>query len=257
MQIEAYTLYSGSSGNCTYIRAGDDAILIDGGKSCAALVRGVASVGGDMSSVRAIFVTHEHVDHISALDVVAKKFGMPIHITEDSLFTLGGVYLHARAVPHAPLYTVRTGPFTVSSFRTHHDSACSVGYTIEIDCSDVRIGIVTDTGCISDDMVDALSGCTHVILEANHDVFMLTHGSYPFYLKSRILSDKGHLSNDAAASLASELLSRGTHTFLLAHISRENNTHELASRTVYEALSATGAPFTLSSAPHDAPQRLV
>ncbi len=256
METEAYTLYSGSSGNSVYIRAGEDAILIDGGKSSACLVRGVASVGGDMSAVRAIFVTHEHRDHVSALDVTSRKYRIPVHITEDSLTSLGSE-LCGCAVPHTPMYSVNVGPFTVKSFPTHHDSACSVGYTVDIDGAGVRIGVLTDTGFVSGDMAEALFGCTHAVIEANHDVDMLMRGPYPPYLKSRILSNTGHLSNDAAAILARELLRRGTGSFLLAHISRENNTPALAMSTVGAALEGEGRPFSLNFAPHDAPARLI
>ncbi len=256
MQIEAYTLYSGSSGNSFYIRAGDDAILIDGGKSSACLVRSVSAVGGDMSAVRAIFVTHEHRDHVSALDVTARKYRIPVHITEGSLAALG-TELCGCAVAHTPIFSVKVGPFTVKSFPTHHDSACSVGYTVDIDGSSVRVGILTDTGFVSNDMKAALSGCTHAVIEANHDVGMLMRGTYPPYLKSRILSDRGHLSNEASASLARELLHGGTRSFILAHISRENNTPPLALRTVGDMLSGEGAPFSLTAAPPDSPARLI
>lgn len=256
---EAYTLYSGSSGNCTYISSGHDAILIDGGKTCAAMMRGVASVGGNMDEVRAVFVTHEHRDHVSALDTAAKKFRFPIHIVEDSLRSLpgsGGEYLRGCAVPHAPIYSVCVGPFTVTSFLTHHDSACSVGYTVDIDGAGVRVGILTDTGCVTGDMIDALSGCTHVILEANHDESMLRHGSYPFFLKSRIMSSLGHLSNDDSAATARELSLRGTRAFLLAHISRENNTPSIALDTVSGVLSDAGVSASIAAASPDTAQRL-
>lgn len=257
MEIEVYTLYSGSSGNSTYVRAGHDAILIDAGKSCAALTRGVNAAGGVMSDVRAVFVTHEHRDHISALEVAAKKYGMAIHMTEDSLRELDGSYLNDRAVSHPPLFSVDVGPMTVRSFRTHHDSVMSVGYTVDFDGTDIRLGLLTDTGHISDDMTAALSGCTHVILESNHDIGMLTHGPYPFFLKERILSASGHLSNDDCASLACELLSRGAHTFALAHLSRENNTPDLAYHTVKAALDGAGQPFSLTVAPPDTPRKVI
>lgn len=257
MDIEAYTLYSGSSGNSVYIRAGGDAILIDGGKSCAALLRGIAAVGGDISSVRAVFVTHEHRDHVSAIEVLTKKYRIPVHITEDSLYALACDRLHQSAIPHPPVFGVNVGPMTVRSFRTHHDSVMSVGYTVDFAGSDVRLGLLTDTGHISEPIIEALSGCTHLILESNHDIDMLTYGPYPLFLKERILSARGHLSNDTAAALACELRRRGTRAFTLAHISRENNTPELAYRTVAEALSASGQPFSLTTAPPDSPMKVI
>lgn len=257
MEIEVYTLYSGSSGNSTFIRADRDAILIDAGKSCAALVRGITSAGGVISDIRAVFVTHEHRDHVSALEVAAKKYGMPIHITEDSLRELSGGYLHDCAVPHPPLFSVDVGPMTVRSFLTHHDSVMSVGYTVDFDGSDIRLGLLTDTGHVSDDMVDALFGCTHVIIESNHDIGMLTRGPYPFFLKERILSANGHLSNDDCASIACRLQSQGTHAFTLAHLSRENNTPDMAYRAVRAALDGAGQPFSLNVALPDSPRKVI
>ncbi len=257
VDIEAYTLYSGSSGNSVYIRAGGDAILIDGGKTHAALCRAVASVGGELSRVRAVFVTHEHRDHISALDVTARKYRIPVHITEDSLYAAPFPGLAVSAVAHPPLFSERVGTMTVRSFLSSHDSAMSVGYTVEFDGENVKLGILTDTGCVTEAMENALSSCTHVILESNHDVDMLTHGSYPFFLKERILSKTGHLSNDDASAFAVRLQRRGTRTFVLFHLSRENNSPDIAYFTASEALSETGLPFSLTTAPPDAPRRVI
>ena len=257
MNIEAYTLYSGSSGNSVLVRAGSDAILIDCGKTAAALTRAVTSVGGSMNDVRAVFITHEHRDHVSALEVASKKYALPVHITADSLAEICGGHIRVCATPHPPVYTVKVGAMEVTSFRTHHDSVMSVGYTVGFDGSDIRLGLVTDTGHVSDDMIAALSGCTHVILESNHDVGMLTHGSYPFFLKERILSDRGHLSNDDAAELAGILQTRGAHTFMLAHISRENNTPDTALQTVEKALTESGMPYCLYAAAPDVPGKVI
>lgn len=259
METEAYTLYSGSTGNSVYIRSGGDAILIDCGKTASALCRALSSVGGSIELVRAVFVTHEHRDHVSALPVIAGRYGVPIHITSDSLAALpeqDACRVREHAVPHAPLFSVTVGNMTVRSFPTRHDSAASVGYTVDIG-GDVRLGILTDTGCVTGEIADALSGCTHVILESNHDVGMLMRGSYPFFLKERILSDRGHLSNDAAASFAVALSGAGTRSFTLAHISRENNTPETALRTVSDALGRAGAHFTINAASFDCPVKVI
>ncbi len=257
MDIEAYTLYSGSTGNSIYIRADGDAILIDGGKTQAALSRAVDSVGGELSSVRAVFVTHEHRDHISALDVTARKYRIPVHITEDSLYASPFPGLAVSAVCHPPLFTERVGKMTVKSFLSSHDSAMAVGYTVSFDGSPLKLGVLTDTGCVTDAMADALSGCSHVVLESNHDVDMLMHGSYPFFLKERILSPTGHLSNDDAASFAVRLGKSGVRSFVLFHLSRENNSPDIAYFTVGEALASAGIDAALTTAPPDAPRRII
>lgn len=132
--LQLCTLYSGSKGNCTYIRAGGDAILIDAGRSLRALTQALDAAGGSMETVRAVFVTHEHADHTSALEMLAKKYDIPIHITEGSATRLlsAARYLPCRAVLHTPLYSVQVGGMTVASFTTPHDSDMSVGYTITL-----------------------------------------------------------------------------------------------------------------------------
>lgn len=259
METEAYTLYSGSSGNSVYIRSGDDAILVDCGKTSASLRRALCSVGGSMENVRAVFVTHEHRDHVSALPVIAGRYPIPIHITSASLCSLPETErcrVSQSAVAHPPIFSVTVGNMTVRSFETSHDSAASVGYTVDFG-GDVRLGIITDTGCVNGEMAKALAGCTHVILESNHDVGMLMRGSYPFFLKERILSARGHLSNDAAASFAVTLAEAGARSFTLAHISRENNTPETALRAVSAALSDVGGHFDINVASPDVPVKVI
>ena len=227
--LQFCTLYSGSKGNCTYIRAGGDAILIDAGRSLRALCGGLAAVGSDISRVRAVFVTHEHADHTSALEMLSKKYGIPIHITEQSAERLfpSTRYLQANAVLHPPLYSVRVGGMEISSFTTPHDSDMSVGYVIRL--SDGRkLAYATDIGHITDEIDENLHGAEAVVLESNHDTQMLEGGSYPAWLKARIASDYGHLSNEACGKFLPRLYEGGTRHVLLAHLSAENNTPRLA-----------------------------
>ena len=201
----------------------------------------LCEIGSSISKIDAIFITHDHADHTSALENLAKKHNIPIHITEKSAEIFEGErYSDVRRllVTHPPLFEVEVGDLYVRSFITSHDSKMSVGYRIENKCGKA-IGIATDLGYVSDTVSDALCGCGAVMLESNHDVDMLKNGIYPRFLKERILSRRGHLSNPDSALFAARLAERGTRSFLLAHLSAENNTPSLA---LDEFLSAVADP---------------
>ena len=235
------TLYSGSGGNAAYLESDTTAILFDAGKSARRLCEALAEIGSSLSRIDAIFITHDHADHTSALETLAKKHDIPIHITSKSAEIFEGERyssLRERLVTHPPLFEVTVGDLTVRSFPTSHDSRMSVGYTVELPDKS-SIGIATDLGYVSDSVSEALTGCRAVMLESNHDVDMLTTGVYPRFLKERILSRRGHLSNPDSALFASRLAATGTKAFLLAHLSAENNTPSLA---LDEFLSAVADP---------------
>lgn len=226
-------LYSGSGGNSVYIRVADTAILIDAGKSAKRLCTALKEIGSDIGMIRAIFVTHDHADHTSALEVLSKKNNIPIHITEESakIFDRFSVCeARKNLVRHTPIYTVEVGDITVSSFMTPHDSLMSVGYRIEFFDGEKKraFGVATDIGYVTEDIKEGLYGCEAVVIESNHDVEMLKCGPYPQELKKRILSNRGHLSNKDSAELCAYLASGGTKAFLLAHLSEENNEPTLA-----------------------------
>ena len=197
--MKAYTLFSGSTGNCFFAHTEETNILIDCGVSARCVEKALCGLGFSLSDINAVFVTHEHCDHTKGLEIISKYHHIPVHMQEKS----------ARALIHDPSsailqslylyngeFSVRVGDISVSAFMTPHDSAASVGYIIEAD--ERKIGYVTDMGCILPSVRDALSGCDASVIEANHDVGMLMMGPYPFYLKERIRSEGGHLSNVAA-----------------------------------------------------------
>ena len=233
-----YTLYSGSSGNSVYFNLCGHEFLIDAGKSARTLCRALQDIGTDISSIEAIFITHEHTDHIGALDVLTKKHHIPVHIcgrSASKLKTVGGMGLRDCMVEHPPVFSINLGEdIRISSFVTPHDSLESVGYRIEYNDGDEgetvkrSIGIATDIGKVTDSIRDGLKGCRDVILESNHDLEMLMCGPYPEQLKMRIMSERGHLSNSDCASFAAELCENGTKNLLLAHLSEENNDPSLA-----------------------------
>ncbi len=242
--MRVVTLYSGSEGNCVYIQARDKNILVDAGRSARYLCASLSKIGSDISKIDAIFITHEHSDHVSALEVLTKKHKIPIHITEKSAERFCQeryAELRQCLVCHAPVFDVELDGVRVHSCPTPHDSNMSVCYRFDF-CEDDgahSVGVATDIGYVTDAIRDTLTGCEAAVLESNHDIEMLTEGPYPYDLKKRILSRRGHLSNADSASFAAYLSQNGTKSFILAHLSRENNVPDIA---LDEFISAVADP---------------
>lgn len=260
------SLFSGSKGNCTLLRVGNTRILIDAGMSCRAIERALAAVGEQLSDINAIFITHEHSDHTKALPVLLKKHPIPVHIAEATAKELCrcGFPTDCFAV-HPPCYEVHVAAdkqspvITVRSFSIPHDSRCCVGYRFVSEGANYChvAAIATDMGCVTEEIRASLYGADEVILESNHDENMLMMGPYPYELKRRILSECGHLSNTCAADFLCELTGTGAKHLLLAHLSPENNTPELAYLTAQTALKRRGLvqdeDYTLAVARRDTP----
>ena len=248
-------LYSGSGGNSVYIRVGETAILIDAGKSTRTLCRSLTEIGADLSEIDAIFVTHDHHDHVSALEVLSKKRPIPIHMTNTSAAVFDRCCdspVHQSLVRHDTEYEVTVGEMTVRSFRTPHDSRMSVGYRIEFADEDGihAFGVATDIGYVSEKIRQGLCGCEAVVLECNHDEEMLMEGPYPYDLKRRIASAKGHLSNRDCAAFATRLATNGLKRLLLAHLSEINNLPDLALAEVNAALAGTDVRIAAAAPDH-------
>lgn len=228
------TLCSGSKGNCTLIKYRDSAILIDAGRSTKYIKSALASVGLLPEDIKAIFLTHSHSDHTSALKVWCSHYHTPVHasasVCEDVANKCGDVL-----VSHPIIFEEHVGDILVKSFPTDHDVFGSVGYRIETD--GISLGVATDLGYVTDKVRCGLCGCRAVVLESNHDVDMLMRGPYPPELKQRILSRFGHLSNESGASFARFLAENGAEKLVLAHLSEINNTPELAKKASLSALS--------------------
>ena len=260
------SLFSGSKGNCTLLRVGDTRILIDAGMSCRAIERALCAVGECLSDINAVFITHEHSDHTKALPVLLKKHPIPVHIAEATAKELcrSGFPTDCFAV-HPPCFSVDikaspTAPtVTVQSFVIPHDSRCCIGFRFSAEGAGYShtAAIATDMGCVTEDIRSCLCGACELILESNHDENMLMMGPYPYELKRRILSEQGHLSNSCAADFLCELTHTGTRHILLAHLSPENNTPELAYLTAQTALRRLGLTqdedYTLAVARRDTP----
>lgn len=250
-------LFSGSKGNCTYIGAANSGILVDAGVSARRIVKALQERDIEPSSVAAVFVTHEHTDHVMGLRALVKRFGYKIYASAGTLKALYEKQIlegNCR-FEEVPENGVAAADLFVTAFRTSHDSRESTGFRV---CTrDGRtLAVATDTGCMTAAVRHALRGCDLALIESNHDVNMLENGVYPYYLKQRILCDTGHLSNDCCAAELPELAMSGMTRFVLAHLSLENNRPELAYNTALGALSragmVSGRDFLLSVAPRDA-----
>ncbi len=224
------TLYSGSSGNCTLIDTGDGVVLIDMGCSCKRTLSEMYALGYSACDVRAILITHEHSDHIGGLMTFLRHYRVPLYGPERSLTYLRNNSLvpdDAALNTIAPREAFSLGALNVCGFTTSHDSEDCMGYRLTF--SDGRsIAVATDLGTVSDEVYESLCGCELVALESNYDENMLMVGRYPYYLKNRIRSSFGHLSNDDCARCAARLAESGTREIVLMHLSRENNLPEIA-----------------------------
>lgn len=247
------TLCSSSGGNASYVGSASEGILIDAGINCKQLKLALNSVGIDPGVIKAIFVTHEHDDHIKGLRVFASSLGIPVYATGGTLAglnnkgVLDGKFTCEKLMPGG----VSLGNMHVDWFRTSHDAKESCGFRVEM--KDRTLGIATDTGKMTDDILRALNGCDLVLLESNYDEDLLDFGPYPLPLKARIRSEIGHLSNPDCANTALELLDMGVRRIVLGHLSRENNTPDRAYACTHSALKRAGAEdgvdFQLSVAP--------
>jgi len=244
-----YTLASGSEGNCLLVSYGDTHLLVDAGISTRRITTALAALGLQMSNIAGILLTHAHTDHTAALTTLCKRHETPLFASAGTAAQVCEKHLMAQYRMHIvrpnELFTV--GDISVTPFPTSHDAWGSMDY--RLDSEGGSIGVLTDTGYVTDEAHDTLLGVDLLVLESNHDIETLRCGPYPYYLKERILGIRGHLSNDDAARFAAEMGTSGTKEIVLAHLSRENNTPVMALDTVQRALDARGLSVRLSTAP--------
>ncbi len=229
------SIASGSSGNCVYVGSEATHLLMDVGISGKRTEEGLNQLGLSMRDIDGIFITHEHADHINGLGVLARKYEIPIYATEGTIEAIKqtssvGEIDDALFQAVLPDEKCIVKDLAVYPMRTSHDAADPVAYRISH--GKKKIGIITDLGCYNEYTVESLRGMDVLYLEANHDIHMLQVGPYPYYLKKRILGERGHLSNEAAGKLLSKLLHDGMQTIVLGHLSKENNLPELAYESV-------------------------
>ncbi len=242
------TFASGSTGNCGLISDGEANILIDAGISMRRTVSALNELGLSPRDLCGVLITHEHSDHISGLSMLAKHHDISIYAPKELCEVLASMKPELKnrliAIPVNEAFDM--GGIEVKAFRTPHDAKFSVGYRFE---GSSVAAFATDTGSITDELVYGLEGARLALIEANHDLEMLRNGPYPYFLKRRILSENGHLSNEDCAKLALHLAKSGAWDIIVGHLSRENNTPQLAFDTVSAGLS--GENVGLHVAPMD------
>lgn len=253
-------LFSSSSGNCTYIESGNSAVLVDAGVSTRSICNALIKIGSSIEKIKAVLVTHEHSDHIKGLKTMLSKYKIPVYANGG---TISGILDTFDADPSL-FVELKTGDSTticdmgITSYKTSHDSRESCGYIINTD-DNKKIAVATDLGFVSDTVFDSIDGSDLIMLESNHDVGMLENGRYPYFLKRRILSKTGHLSNEACAEVLPRLYNGGTHRFVLAHLSKDNNYPDLALQTAISAMKISDIPqsdYEIEVAPRSGPERV-
>lgn len=239
--VKFQSFLSSSSGNSTYITDDNTSILIDCGAAGSYIEKCLNRLGTDGTHLSGVFLTHAHIDHIAAAGVLSRKFGLPLFATAGT-FAKGrqqiGMITNDNLRVIAPGDDITLGTFTVHAFPIPHDAEGAVSYTVTD--GESKFGIATDSGFITDEILQNLTGCDTVIVESNHDVDMLKKGPYPYPLKKRILGDGGHLSNDMCGALCVALAKSGTRAFWLGHLSDKNNLPDLAYSCVSRILAENG-----------------
>lgn len=235
-------LSSGSSGNCIFIRAGKSKILVDCGITGKAAKAGLDSLGISPLELDAIIVTHEHIDHISGVGILCRRYSIPVYATLGTWKAM--INSVGKIDPLLIRYIAAEVPFEINGallypFSTSHDAAESIGLVFS---NGKKYGAVaTDLGTVTKHIYELLSKCSIIMIEANHDETMLIRGTYPQKLKERILSDSGHLSNKLCGTLCAKLVREGSlKKIMLGHLSSDNNTPHLAYETVSNSIKACG-----------------
>ena len=233
------SIASGSSGNCIFVGSDEANILIDVGISKKRIEEGLAEIGVDPSSIDAIFITHEHSDHVQGLGTWLRKYPTKVYSTVETLNAI----LHISSLGRfdvdlfndiIPGDEIVVSDMKVKAFSIPHDAANPVSYSVV--SSDKKVVVATDIGVFTPSIENELLECNAMLLEANHDVHMLEAGPYPYVLKRRILGDNGHLSNENSGKLLARVWNENLKNVFLGHLSKENNYPDLAYETVKEEL---------------------
>ncbi len=240
--ISICPLSSGSSGNCILVRASDCTVLVDCGITGKSAQTELERAEVDPNSIDAIIVTHEHIDHISGVGILSRRFNIPIYATLGTWKAM--INQLGKINPMLIRYIAAEVPFCINGakfhpFSTSHDAAESIG--LKFTDGEKYGAVATDMGTVTKHIYNLLKDCSIVLIEANHDETMLIRGPYPPKLKERILSDYGHLSNKLCGALCAKLIREGKlRKILLGHLSSDNNTPHLAYETVANSINATG-----------------
>ena len=246
------SIASGSSGNCIYVGSDNTHLLVDTGISKKKIDAGLKELDIKGEELDGILITHEHSDHIQGLGVFSRKYEVPIYATPG---TIEGIenYAPLGRMPEGLLHPIHTdesfilGDITIDPFRISHDAKEPSGY--RMNCCGKSVAVATDLGIYDEYTVSKLKSLDAVLLEANHDIHMLEVGSYPYYLKRRVMGDKGHLSNELSGRLLCDILHDNLKHILLGHLSKENNYEELAYETVRLEITEGDTPYKAGDFP--------
>lgn len=232
-----YPLFSSSKGNAAFIGTEKGGVLIDCGVSFKRLTAALEVNRIPLAAVQAVFITHEHSDHVAGLKMLTNKTGLPVYGQKRTLQRLcdGDKISAASPVIDMTASAISCAGMELRCFNTPHDTIQSCGYKIHTE-DDKYCAVCTDLGHVTEEVDAALTGCRLVLLESNYDENMLRTGPYPLYLKERILSPNGHLSNDDCTAQIGRLIERGTTHFILGHLSQDNNRPQIADSTVERGL---------------------
>jgi phosphoribosyl 1,2-cyclic phosphodiesterase len=225
-----YTIASSSSGNCSLVAAGNTKILVDAGVSAHRIEKSLREMGDKAEELAAILLTHEHNDHISGVERLAEKYGIPVYASPKTWQALPFADKMPKSLQKVFDYDLQIGDFRFDFCKTSHDAVQPVGMVLLAEGR--RLGYVTDTGVVTKGMLHSLHDLDGLLIEANHDREMLMKGPYAPFLKRRVIGEQGHLANVQTAELLNRLLSRGACRVMLAHLSETNNTPELARAAV-------------------------
>lgn len=243
MKFELCTIASGSSGNCIYIGTDQHKILVDAGISGKRVTAGLEQIGVDPHEIQGVFITHEHSDHIQGAGIISRRYNLPIYATKGTWDVMLDQKKIGKVLPENIKIIDKERPLDfgglqITPYPIYHDAADPVGYTF---CyHEKKMSIATDLGYVDQNILNHLKDSNLILLESNHDVGMLQAGGYPYYLKQRILSNKGHLSNELAAKALLDTYHEKLEHVVLGHLSRENNFPDLAYITTKNKLEANG-----------------
>lgn len=250
--LELCSIASGSSGNCICAGSDDCHILIDAGISGKRIEQGLNAIDLDSKQIQGILVTHEHMDHIAGLGVMARRYALPMYATEGTIEAILNTNSVGKIDPQlfhtvVPEESFTVGNLTIKPIHISHDAADPVAYRITNGSQ--SCAVVTDLGTYDEVIVNQLQGLDLLLLEANHDIHMLETGIYPYPLKRRIMGDKGHLSNERSGQLLCELLHDNLTAVMLGHLSKENNYAELAYEAVRLEITMGDNPYKAGDFP--------
>ena len=248
--INFCNLYSGSSGNSTYVATENTKILVDAGVSCNKIVKALEEINVELDDIDAIIITHEHSDHTGGLKIISKKYHIPIFANAKTWKMMKSLDISENLqFTFSTNSDFEIGDFKIHTFSIPHDAADPCGFSIYAE--DKKITISTDIGHITDGILHQMENSDVLLLEANYDEETLKCGPYPYQLKKRIMSDEGHLSNESASKAISYLSKNNVSNIILGHLSKENNFPELAYQTVLNELQENGNICNLSVASRD------